>query len=100
MGHLEMILRGFPIEMPSFRDLDPDSQRVGIELYLWPIDEGTLLEIYILPYMELLNRTEIYGLSGSDAESVTDWYLCEKIWEELLPQMESEFKLEHIRVRG
>ncbi len=99
-GRLEMILRGFQIDIPSFRETDLESQRVGIELYLWPIDNRTLLEIFILPYNEHFNRPEIYGLTQSHTEEITDWYLCEQIWEHIIPKLESEFDLKPVHTRA
>jgi len=99
-GRIEMILSGFPIDMPSFREMDMDSQRVGIELYLWPADEGILLEVFVLPYMGRFNRKEIYGLTESEEEEITDWYLCEHIWEDIIPKLEAAFDLDTIHKRA
>lgn len=95
-GHLEMILRELPFDMPSFREMDLDSQRIGIELYLWPLSEGTLLEIFILPYMEHLNKKEIYGITESKKEEITDWILCEQTWDYLVPKINAEFDIDPI----
>jgi len=99
-GRIEMILSGFPIDMPSFREMDMDSQRVGIELYLWPSENGILLEVFVLPYMGRFNRKEIYGLTQSEEEEITDWYLCEHIWEEIIPKLEAKFDLGMIHKRS
>jgi hypothetical protein len=99
-GRIEMILSGFQFDVPSLRETDVESQRVGIELYLWPIDKGTLLEIFVLPYIEHFNRPEIYGLTQSQVEEITDWYLCEQIWEHIIPQIESEFDMEPVHRRA
>ena len=99
-GRIEMILSGFPIDMPSFREMDVDSQRVGIELYLWPSENGILLEVFVLPYMGRFNRKEIYGLTQSEEEEITDWYLCEHIWEEIIPKLEAKFDLGMIHKRS
>ncbi len=99
-GRIEMILSGFSPDTPSFREMDIESQRVGIELYLWPIKEGILLEIFVIPYMELLNRPEIYGLTESREEELTDWYLCEHTWEDVIPRIENEFDLEPVHRRA
>jgi hypothetical protein len=97
-GHLTMILSGFAI--PSFRETDYESQRAGLEFYLWPIDEGVLLEIFVLPYMEHLNKYEIFGFTESEEEEIADWYLCEQIWEHVVPQIVDEFDLELVHRRG
>lgn len=99
-GRIEMILSGFQLDVPSLRETDVESQRVGIELYLWPIDKGTLLEIFVLPYIEYFNRPEIYGLTQSQAEEITDWYLCEQIWEHIIQKIESEFDMEPVHMRA
>ena len=99
-GRIQMILSGFSIDTASFRETDMDSQRVGIEIYLWPVDEGTLLELFILPYMEMLNRPEIYGITESKEEEITDWYLCERTWDYIFPKLEGEFDLELVHRRG
>lgn len=99
-GRIEMLLAGFSLNTPSFREMDLDSQRVGIELYLWPFETGILVEIFTIPYMELLNRPEIYGLTESRDEEITDWYLCEHIWEEIVPRIEKKFDLEPVHRRA
>lgn len=99
-GRLRMILSGFSVDTPSFRETDIGSQRVGVELYLWPVEEGTLLELFVIPYMKLLNRPEIYGITESKEEEITDWYLCELVWENLVPKMETEFDMESVHRRG
>lgn len=97
-GHLTMILSGFSV--PSFRETDYESQRVGIEMYLWPLSEGVLLEIFVLPYMEHFDKTEIFRLTESATEEITDWYVCEHVWEEVVPQIISEFGAELVHRRG
>ena len=93
-GRIKSILRGFPRDMPSPFEMDVESQRVGIELYLWSKDEDALLEIFVLPYMEHLNKTEIYGITEFEAEEITDWYLCEQTFEHIAPKIETEFDAE------
>ena len=97
-GHLLEVLSGF--NAPSFRDMDPESQRVGIELYLWPIDEGTLMEIFILPYMEHMNKPEIYGITETEEEEITDWFLCEQVWELIEPNIIANFNADPVHRRG
>jgi len=99
-GRLRMILAGFSPGTASFRETDMDSQRVGIEIYLWPVEEGVLMELFVLPYMEMLNRPEIYGLTESKEEEITDWYLCERTWDYIFPKLEGEFDLELVHRRG
>ncbi|MCK4718656.1 MAG: hypothetical protein KAT70_08315 [Thermoplasmata archaeon] len=64
---------------------DIESNRVGIEAYLWPVEDGVLLELFVLPYMEHLDRPEIFKLTESKSEEVADWYLCNLVWDELSP---------------
>ncbi len=97
-GNLHVVLSGFKI--PSYRDMDPESQRVGIELYLWPIDEGILMEMFILPYMEHLNKTEIYGITESEEEEITDWFLCEQVWEHIEPKIVTNFNADPVHRRA
>ena len=97
-GHLRELLSGFSI--PSYRDMDPKSQRVGIELYLWPAEDGVLMEMFVLPYMEHLNKREIYLLTETKEEEITDWYLCEQIWENLEPKIMAEFHAELVHRRA
>ncbi|MFW6041106.1 MAG: hypothetical protein ACOC85_04650 [Thermoplasmatota archaeon] len=99
-GKLKMILSAFSLGVPSLRDLDEESQRVGMEIYLWPVEEGALVEVFILPYMEYLDRPEIYGLTESKSEEITEWYLCEHTWEEVMPMMKKEFDMEMVHRRG
>jgi len=114
-GRIQMLLSRCPVDMHSFRDMilsrsqgkmqsfremDLDSQRVGIEIYLWPMEDEILLEIFILPYMERLNRPEIYGITQTKEEEITDWYLCEQIWDEIIPRIEGKFDLESIKKRA
>jgi hypothetical protein len=97
-GYLTMILSGFSV--PSFRETDYESQRVGIEMYLWPVEEGVLMEIFVLPYMEHFDKSEIFGLTESATEEITDWYLCEQVWENVVPKIEAEFDAELVHRRG
>lgn len=103
-GHLQTVmsglLSGFSIDIPALRDMDVESQRAGIELYLWPIDEGTLLEIFVLPYMEHLDRPEIFGITETLDEEITDWYLCERIWELIEPKIVKKFDAESVHRRA
>ncbi len=99
-GRLKLILSTFSLKVPSLKDLDEESQRVGLELYLWPVEEGTLVEAFILPYMKLLDRPEIFGLTESEEEEITEWYLCEHIWENLIPRMKEKFDMEKVHRRG
>lgn len=103
-GQLDVVYRafmsGFTAKMPNERETDVESQRVGIELYLWPVDEGTLLEIFMIPYMEHLNRPEIHAITQSKEEEITDWYLCEQTWEEFVPKIEAEFDAELVHRRA
>jgi len=98
-GHVELVMRGFLVDLPPARELNQGSQRIGIELYLWPVEEGSLLEIFVLPYMEFFNKSEIYGLTQSREEEITDWTLCEQTWEEVVPKIEREFDTEPLHVR-
>lgn len=113
-GRLQMMLSKMPLSMGSFRELitsdssllttslremDLKSQRAGIEMYLWPIKQGVLLEIFILPYMESLNRAEIPGITQSKDEEITDWCLCEKLWQEIVPPIIKRFDLVPVRIR-
>ncbi len=95
----ELIISEIDFSSPSLRELDLDSQRAGIELYLWPIEKGALLEIFILPYMERFNRPEISGLTQSKEEEITDWYLCEKLWAKIIPDLEARFELVTVSCR-
>lgn len=99
-GHLLTLIGGLTFDIPSFRDMDMESQRVGIELYLWPIDEGTLMELFILPYMEHMDKPEKYHVTQTEAEEITDWFLCEQIWEEIEPKIVAEFQAEPVHRRA
>jgi len=59
-GHLQEMFTElfslFSIDVVSLRDTDKESQRIGLELYLWPTEKGVILEMFILPYMENLNK--------------------------------------------
>ena len=97
-GNLQVLLSGFNV--PSYRDMDPESQRVGIEFYLWPIDEGILMEMFILPYMEHLDKPEIYGITETKDEEITDWFLCEQVWEHIEPKIVDNFNAESVHRRA
>ena len=99
-GKLKMIISAFSLSAPSLKELDQESQRVGMEVYLWPIEEGTLVEVFILPYMEHFDRPEIYGLTEGKDEEITEWYLCEHTWEHVIPKMKKEFDMEKVHRRG
>lgn len=89
-GHLEMLFRGVG-NIPSIRELNGDSQRVGLEFFLWPVEEGSILEVFVFPYLELLNRKEVFGVTQTKEEEITDWALCEQLWELVLPKVIAEF---------
>jgi len=97
-GHLQEFFHElfslFTIDVPSFRDTDEESQRIGLEIYLWPSDKGVLMEMFVLPYMEHLNKTEIFNLTETNEEEITDWYLCERIWENVEPKIVEKFNAE------
>lgn len=97
-AHLLEVLSGFNV--PSFRDMDPESQRVGIELYLWPADEGVLMEMFVLPYMEHLDKREIYGITETEEEEITDWFLCEQTWEHIEPKIVDKFDAKPVHRRA
>lgn len=99
LDRIKMILRRYPRDIKSSIEVDIESQRVGIELYLWPKEEGVLLEIFIIPYMEHFDRQEIFRITESEKEEITDWYLCEHVWEEIAPKIESEFDAEPLYYR-
>lgn len=99
-GKLKMILSAFSLKVPSMRDLDEDSQRVGLEIYLWPTEEGTLAEVFVIPYMQHLNRPEIFGITESRDEEITEWYLSEHTWEHVMPLMKEKFEMERVHRRG
>ena len=99
-GNIISVLSGYTIDIPSYRDMDVESQRVGIELYLWPANEGALMELFVLPYMEHLNRPEKYGITETREEEITDWFLCEQIWEDIEPKIVSEFDAEPVHRRA
>ena len=99
-GHLLTIIGGLTFDIPSYRDMDVESQRVGIELYLWPIEDGTLMELFVLPYMEHLDKPEKYHVTQTEEEEITDWFLCEQIWEEIEPKIVAEFQAEPVHRRA
>ncbi len=99
-GHLHTILGGLTFDIPSYRDMDEKSQRVGIELYLWPIDEGTLMELFVLPYMEHIDKPEKYRVTQTEEEEITDWFLCEQVWEEIEPKITAEFSAAPVHRRA
>jgi hypothetical protein len=103
-GHFQEIIYElsslFSIDITSFRYTDEKSQRIGIEIYLWPIDKGILMEMFVLPYMEYLNKTEIYGITETGEEEITDWFLCEQIWEHVEPKIVDNFNAEPVHMRA
>ncbi len=103
-GHLKLFFQRYPLTTPTLEETDMAEQRVGVEVYLWPSDEAegeddVIVEVFVLPYMEHFNKEEIYGLTGTESEEVTDWYLCENIADQLFPSMEDEFGLEGLIIR-
>jgi hypothetical protein len=103
-GQLEAVMSGlfsgFEFDVPALRDLDAESQRAGLEIYLWPIDDGVLMELFVLPYMEHLDHTEIFGLTETKDEEIADWYLCEHIWADIEPKIVREFNAEPVHRRA
>jgi len=90
----------FSFDMVSLRDVDEGSQRMGLEIYLWPTKRGIIMEMFILPYMEDLNKKEIFGITETTEEEITDWYLCETTWEHIEPKIISNFNAEPAHMRG
>jgi hypothetical protein len=97
-GFLTVLFSGFSVK--SLRDTDIESQRVGVEVYLWPVSEGVLMELFVLPYMEHMNKYEIFHLTESDEEEITDWYVCEHVWEEIEPKIASQFSARSVHRRA
>jgi len=97
---IERLTRLFHLNVPPMQDLKPDEQRVGIEFYLWPVDEGVVLEVFVLPYMEHMDRTEVYRLTQSWTEEIADWYLAEQIWAEFSGDIEKFLDAEPMQVRS
>lgn len=81
----------FTGDRPLPQSIDFEAQRVGVEFYLWPSEDDIVLEVFVLPYMEHLNRPEIPSISESEVEQITDWCLCESTWETLIPMIKEEF---------
>lgn len=104
MGHLQEffleLTSFFDVDVTPLRDIDEQSQRVGVELYFWPFKKGVLMEVFILPYMELMNRAEHCRLIHHPQEEITDWYLCEETWEHLKPKIENHFQVKPIVERA
>ena len=90
----------FSVDLTPLRDIDENSQRVGIEIYLWPFEKGILLEVFILPYMEMMNKAEICRFIDTPEEELTDWYLSEEIWEEIEPKIVESFKAKPVKRRS
>jgi len=99
-GHLLTIIGSLSFDVPSSRDMNAEYQRVGVEVYLWPAEEGTLMELFILPYMEHFDKPEKFRLTQSDEEEITDWFLCEQIWEEIEPKLRAEFEAKPVHRRA
>ena len=97
-GFLTALFTGFSV--PSLRDTDVESQRVGVEVYLWPVSEGILMELFVLPYMEHMNKYEMFRITESEEEEITDWYLCEHVWEEIEPKIVSQFSAKSVHRRA
>ena len=99
-GHLQEffyeLFSLFTIDIPSLRDTDEESQRIGIEIYLWPSNKGVLMELFVLPYMEHLNKPEIFSITETNEEEMTDWYLCEQTWEHVEPKIVDTFNAESV----
>ncbi len=81
----------FTGDEPLPQSIDFEAQRIGVEFYLWPSEHDILLEVFVLPYMEHLNRPEIPSFSEGEVEQITDWCLCESTWETLIPMIKEEF---------
>jgi len=62
---------------------DPSMHKIGIEVYLWPVDDGVLAEVFVMPYMEHLDRPEILMLTESRTEEAAEWHLCNVAWREM-----------------
>ncbi len=103
-GHLQEIFSELFsllwVDVVPLRDVDEESQRIGLEIYLWPMKQGILMELFILPYMEYLNKTEMFSIAETSDEEITDWYLCEKTWEHIEPQIVSTFKAKPVHMRS
>ena len=97
--HLEMLGRSFLPSRQAFQILDWKSQRAGIELYVWPAEVGVVLEVFVFPYMEHFNKVEKYHITQSKEEEMVDWYLCEHVWEDVMPRIVDEFGMEHLHHR-
>ena len=50
--------------------------------------------------MEHLNKPEIYPLTKTKEEEITDWYLCEQTWENIEPKIVVKFNAESVHRRA
>jgi hypothetical protein len=58
------------------------------------------MELFVLPYMEHMNKYELFHFTESEEEEITDWYLCEQIWEDIEPKIISKFGAEAVHRRA
>jgi len=89
----------FSMDFAPLRDIDEASQRIGIEIYLWPSKEKVLMEVFVLPYMEMLNKAEVCRFIKNPQEDITDWYLSEEVWENIKPELKKTFQAKQVFTR-
>ena len=58
--------------------------------------KGVLMEMFVLPYMEHFNKPEIFNITETNKEEITDWYICEQIWEQIEPKVVANFNAEPV----
>ena len=97
-GQIEMFFKGYPLTTPSYQNLDVGSQRIGVEFYLWPTEGHIIMEIFVLPYMNFLDREEINLPFVKEGDELTDWYACERMWRDMLPLLKAEIQMESLLV--
>jgi len=90
----------FSVDVTPLRDIDVESQRIGIEIYLWPYKEHVLMEVFVLPYMEMRNKAEVCRFIENPEEELTDWYLTEEIWEQIRPELKKKFNTKTVSKRS
>jgi len=67
-------------------------QRCGCEARFWKSDDGILAEVYVIPYMEVLDREEIFILTQNWLERRVDERLSNEMWDKIFDDLRLDWQ--------
>jgi hypothetical protein len=69
-------------------------QRSGCEARFWTVGDKVMALVYVVPYMELQNRKEMFQFTQDSFEWHVDESLCEELWGRIFDNLSLKWKLD------